>query len=413
MKFDLSLLKIIFSPRMLITFLMGFSCGLPLLLTLSVLQVWMRKEGVDLATIGMMALVGLPYTLKFLWSPLLDRYTPLALGRRRGWMLIAQVLLAVAIAGMGLSNPSHNPWILAFLSFLVTFFSATQDSVVDAYRREHLPESELGLGSTLYVNGYRIGLLLASGGGLILADQTSFPIVYLVMAGCMSIGILTTLFSPEPPTVQGQPKTLRDAVVEPFMDYFKREKSIIMLGFILFYKLGDILASAMSSPFYVDLGFSPTEIGVTVKLFGFWATLIGGLLGGVIIVKIGIYRSLWIFGFLQMVSISGFTVLSQIGHSAFWLAGVIAFENLSAGMGTSAFIAFMASLTNRRFTATQYSLLTSLMGVPRVILSAPTGILAEKLGWFQFFIFATLMAIPGLVLLKLFGASDTSKEKTA
>jgi len=392
-------LRTIFSRRILVSGLMGFSCGLPLLLTITLLQAWMREEGVDLTVIGLMALVGLPYTLKFLWSPLLDRFTLPFLGRRRGWLLIAQLLLAGAIAGLGMTDPGRQPWLVALAALLVTFFSASQDIVVDAYRREDLAEEELGLGSSLYVNGYRVGMLLASGGGLILADQISFQAVYLVMAGCMAVGLATTLLTPEPKAEAGTPASLKEAVVAPFVEYFSRRGALIMLAFVLLYKVGDQMASTMTTPFYLDIGFTKSQIGAVVKLFGFWATLAGGFAGGVAMLKLGINRSLWIFGFLQMVSTAGFALLAQLGSVVWGLAAVVAFENLSAGMGTSAYVAFMASLTNKRFTATQYALLSSLMGIPRVLVSAPSGYLAQGLGWGPFFIFCTLIALPGLALL--------------
>ena len=394
------------SSRMLVTLLMGFACGLPLLLTITVLQAWMKEEGVDLTVIGMMALVGLPYTLKFLWAPFLDRFTLPFLGRRRGWLLIAQIALLLAIAGLGFTQPKENPWILAFAAFLVTFFSASQDIVVDAYRREDLPDEELGLGSSLYVNGYRVGMLLASGGGLILADHMPFSRVYLIMAACMLPGILTTIFAHEPELTAGTPKTMKEAVFDPLVEYFSRHGALYILAFILLYKIGDTMASAMTIPFYLDIGFSKTEIGAVVKLFGFWATIAGSLIGGTIMLRLGINRSLWYFGFLQAVSTAGFALLARIGYSIPALSAVIAFENLSSGMGTAAYVAFMASITNKRFTATQYALLSSLMGVPRVLASAPTGFLAKNIGWEAFFIVCTLIAIPGMILLLKFSRWD-------
>lgn len=384
---------------MLVTLLMGFACGLPLLLTITVLQAWMKEEGVDLTIIGMMALVGLPYTLKFLWAPFLDRFTLPFLGRRRGWLLIAQVALVLAIAGLGFTQPKENPWMLAFVAFLVTFFSASQDIVVDAYRREDLPDEELGLGSSLYVNGYRTGMLLASGGGLILADHMPFSMVYLIMACCMLPGILTTVLAHEPELTAGTPKTMKEAVFDPLVEYFSRQGALYILAFILLYKIGDTMASAMTIPFYLDIGFSKTEIGTVVKLFGFWATIAGSLIGGTIMLRLGIKRSLWYFGFLQAISTAGFALLARIGHSVPALSAVIAFENLSSGMGTAAYVAFMASITNKRFTATQYALLSSLMGIPRVLASAPTGFIAKNIGWEGFFILCTLIAIPGMILL--------------
>jgi PAT family beta-lactamase induction signal transducer AmpG len=399
-----SIIQVILSRRMLVALVMGFSCGLPLLLTMSVLQAWMKEEGVDLTLIGMMALVGLPYTLKFLWAPFVDRYTLPFLGRRRGWMLVAQIALAVCIAGLGRTDPAHNPWLVAFAAFLVTFFSASQDIVVDAYRREDLSDEELGLGSSLYINGYRVGMLLASGGGLIMADHMPFAMVYLIMAVCMLPGIVTTLLTPEPDIPAGTPTNMKEAVVDPLVEYFSRSGALWILAFILLYKIGDTMASAMTTPFYLDVGFSKSEIGAVVKLFGFWATVIGGLAGGIMMIRLGINRSLWIFGFLQALSTAGFALLASVGYSVALLSAVIAFENLSSGMGTAAYAAFMASITNKRFTATQYALLTSLMGVPRVLASAPTGFLAKNIGWESFFIFCALVAIPGMLLLLKFAS---------
>jgi PAT family beta-lactamase induction signal transducer AmpG len=396
------LLGTVFSARMLVALLMGFSSGLPLLLTGSVLQAWMTDEGVDLGTIGLFALVGLPYTLKFLWAPLTDRFTVPLLGRRRGWLLAAQVLLMCSIAALGWTQPAHSPLVVALVAWLVTFFSASQDIVIDAYRREALADNELGLGASLYVNGYRIGMLLASGGGLILADFMPFSAVYQLMALFMMVGIVTTLFAPEPRVTVALPANLRDAVIQPFVDYFQRRHALLILLFILLYKVGDTMASHMSTPFYLDIGFSKTEIGAVVKLFGFWATIIGGMAGGIVIIRTGIYRALWAFGILQALSTGGFALLAVVGYSLPLLAGVIAFENLSGGMGTAAFVAFMAALTNRKFTATQYALLSSLMGIPRVIVAAPTGYFADWLGWTFFFVCCALIAIPGLLLLGRF-----------
>ena len=384
---------------MLVTFIMGFACGLPLLLTISLLQAWMKEEGVDLATIGMMSLVGLPYTVKFLWAPFLDRYIPPFLGRRRGWLIVAQTLLVLSVAGLAFTEPGGKPLYVVIAAILVTFFSATQDIVVDAFRRESLSDQELGLGSSLYVNGYRVGMLLASGGGLIMADALSFKVVYLIMAACLLPCMLATVLSREPEIIEGTPKTLQEAVIDPLVEYFSRSGAIWILAFILLYKIGDTMASAMTTPFYLDIGFSKTEIGAVVKLFGFWATLGGSLAGGLIMLYIGINRSLWIFGIFQALSTAGFAVLARIGYSIPALSGVIAFENFSSGMGTAAYSAFMASITNKKFTATQYALLSSLMGVPRVIASAPTGFLAKHAGWELFFTACTLIAIPGMLLL--------------
>ena len=394
-----STLKVIFSRRMLVAFLMGFSGGLPLLLTWGVLQAWMTEKGVDLTWIGMISLVQVPYTWKFLWAPFLDRFVPPFLGRRRGWLLIAQLALVAAIVGLGYSDPVKNTALMIVAAILVAFFSATQDIVIDAYRREDLADEELGLGSSMYVYGYRLGMLLASGGGLILADHMSFSAVYFLMSLCMLPGILTTLLTPEPKVAAGTPQTMKEAVVDPFVDYFSRNAAVWILVFILLYKIGDTMASGITIPFYLEAGFSKTEIGTVVKFFGTAATLIGAFLGGVLLLKVGINRGLWIFGILQALSTAGFAILARIGYNIAMLSGVIAFENLSSGMGTAAFVAFMASITNKKFTATQYALLTGIMGLSRQLASSVTGFMAKYMGWESFFIFCTLIAIPGMLLL--------------
>lgn len=397
-----SILKTLLSRRMIVALIMGYASGLPLELTGFVLKTWMREEGVNLSVIGLFALVGLPYTLKFLQAPLLDRFSLKAFGRRRGWMAIFQSALILSIFGLGQTTPGQSPGMVALAAFLVTLFSASQDIVIDAYRREDLSDEELGLGSSLYIAGYRIGMLLAAGGGLILADHIPYSMVYALMALCLAPGLITTLLTTEPPTPFGTPKTLGEALTQPFVEYFSRPNAIWMLAFILLYKIGDTMASSMTAPFYVDLQFSKTQVGTLVKLIGFWAIIGGSFLGGILMFRLGINKSLWIFGALQALSTAGFAVLAQIGHSIPMLAFVIGFENLTSGMGTAAYAAFMASITNKKFTATQYALLTSLMGIPRVIASSGTGFLAEAMGWTGFFAFCTLIAIPGMLILLKF-----------
>jgi PAT family beta-lactamase induction signal transducer AmpG len=397
-----SIIQVILSRRMLVALIMGYVAGLPLELTSFVLKTWLREDGVDLTTIGLFALVGLPYTLKFIAAPVLDRFAIPLFGRRRGWLLIFQTGLMISVFSLGTTNPGLNPTLVACFALLVAFFSSSQDTVIDAYRREDLADEELGLGSSFYVSGYRVGMLLATGGGLILADHIPFSMVYAIMAACLLPGLITTLMTPEPATPFGTPRSMREAVVEPFVEFFQRHNALWILAFILLYKIGDTMAGSMTAAFYVDLSYTKTEVGTVVKLFGFWAIMGGSILGGIIMLRIGISRSLWIFGVLQAVSTAGFAVLSLIGHQVSALAAVIAFENLSAGMGTAAYAGFMASITNKKFTATQYALLTSLMGVPRVFASAGTGYLAENLGWTGFFIFCTLIAIPGMLILLKF-----------
>jgi len=392
---------------MLVAFVMGFSSGLPLLLTLGVLQAWMKEKNVDLTLIGLITLVQLPYTWKFIWAPLLDRFTLPWLGRRRGWLLTAQLLLILSICALGYSDPVDNVGLMVAAAILVAFFSATQDIVIDAYRREDLPDEELGLGSSMYIYGYRLGMLLAGGGGLIMADHMPYSTVYLIMAACILPGILTTLLTPEPEITVGAPRTMKEAVVNPLVEYFSRDNAIWILLFILLYKIGDSMASAITTPFYLDIGFTKTDIGTVVKFFGTGATLAGAFLGGAILLKLGINRSLWIFGVLQALSTACFAILARIGHSIPALSGVIAFENLSSGMGTAAFVAFMASITNKKFTATQYALLTSLIGVPRSVASSVTGFMAKHIGWESFFIFCALVAIPGMLLLLKFAPWNT------
>lgn len=392
-------LKVLFSKRMFIILLMGFSSGLPLLATGSTLQAWMTDAKVDLTVIGIFSLVGLPYTFKFVWSPMVDRYVFPFLGRRRGWLLVFQLLLAGALALLGIARPAESMAFVALLAVLVTFFSASQDIVLDAYRREILPDEELGLGSSLFVNGYRIGMLASGALALVLADHLPWNMVYLIIAAWMIVGIGTTFFAPEPKVDAPPPKSLREAVVEPFLEYFRRHGAIEILAFVLLYKIGDVMASSMTTPFLLQIGFTKTEYAAIAKTFGLAAMLVGGFVGGLIMIRLGMKRSLWFFGILQALSTFGFSLQAQAGHDLTVLTGVVAFENLSSGLGTSVYVAFMASLCNRRFTATQYALLSSLIGIPRVIISAPTGWMAKEMGWSVFFAVCALAAIPGLLLL--------------
>jgi MFS transporter, PAT family, beta-lactamase induction signal transducer AmpG len=389
----------LFTGRMLLAFVMGFSGGLPLLLTGSLLQAWMVDVDVDLGTIGLFALVGLPYTLKFIWAPLMDRYTPALLGRRRGWLFIWQLCLTASIALLGFSNPSQMLMITALAALLLSFFSASQDIVIDAYRRESLEDDEQGMGASLYVGGYRTGMLFATGGGLFLADHMPYHWVYSIMAMAMAAGLIATLLAPEPDAEHGKPKTLQEAVVDPFKEYFTRDYAIIILVFIFLYKVGDTMAGQMTTPLYLDLGFTKSEIAGIVKIFGFPITIAGTFIGGMLVMRHGIYKCLLWFGILQSVSTAGFVWLTYMGDNLIALTAVIAFENLSAGLGTAAYIGFIASLTDKRFTATQFALLTSFMGMPRVFAAAPTGYMVGAFGWEGFFLFCTLIAIPGILLI--------------
>jgi PAT family beta-lactamase induction signal transducer AmpG len=395
--------SVLISGRLWLAALMGFAGGLPLLLTLTVLQAWLSQAGVSLTTIGLLGLVGLPYSIKFLWAPLVDRFKVLGLGRRRGWLLLSQVLLAASIAGLGLQDPGSNIWGVVIVSYLVTTFSATQDIVIDAYRRETLADNEQGLAASFYTYGYRLGMLLAGAGGLILSDIVGFRAVYFMMAGFMLACVAVTLVAPEPNTGVKAPRTLAETFVGPFVEFFTRnndiKKALLVLVFIVIYKLGDNLANHMAIPFYLATGFSRTEIGTVAKIFGTGALLFGVFLGGLLMLKVGLFRSLLIIGVLQGVSTAFYVPLALAGHDLSWLAAVIGFENLTVGMGTAALLAFMATLTNRQFTATQFAMLSTLATLPRALLSAPSGYMAEALGWPQFFIVSALIAIPGLVLL--------------
>jgi len=394
-----STLKTILSARMLVMLLTGFASGLPLLLTGSTLQAWLTDEKIDLSTIGLFALVGLPYTIKFLWSPVLDRVVPPFLGRRRGWMLLLQVISAIAIAALGLLHPATNPWLVASVAVVVTFFSASQDVVFDAFRRESLPDHELGLGTSVFIGGYRLAMLVSGALALALADRIPWRSVYLIMAGCMVVGIVTTLLCDEPKVDAPPPRTLTEAVVEPFLEFFRRRDALWILAFILLYKLGDQMASALTTPFVLDLGFTKTELAAIAKVFGMGALIGGGLLGGILMLRLGIKRSLWIFGGAQVLGILTFALLATAGRVHALLATTIIAENLAFGMGGAAYAAFMASVTNKRFTATQYALFSSLLGAVRVFTAAPSGFLAEATGWTGYFLLCAVLTIPGLLIL--------------
>jgi PAT family beta-lactamase induction signal transducer AmpG len=393
--------------KILISLIMGFVSGVPLLLTITLLQAWLTDEGISKSTIGLFALVGLPYSLKFLWAPFFDRYVISKLGRRRGWLIISQVLLILSIIGLGLTNPALNPFNVAVLALLVTFFSASQDIVIDAFRRESLHDNEQTLGASAYVLGYRVGALAAGAGGLILADMMSYQYVYSIMAVIMIIGVITTLLAEEPEAV-GEPSSFINAVKNPFIEFFQRFKDknntnlmipILILMFILLYKVGDTMAHSLSTNFYLDIGFTKTEIGTVVKIFGLIATLIGAFLGGVISLKIGLFRSLIMFGLFQAIATLGFAVLAIMGNSILALMVVISLENLAAGMGYTACLAFIANMTNKEFTATQFALMTAIMSLPRTIFSGSSGFLVELFDWELYFVFCSLIAIPALIIL--------------
>lgn len=388
--------------RVLSLFGLGFSSGLPYLLTGSTLQAWMTTQNVDLRVIGIFALVGFPYTLKFLWAPLMDRFTLPWMGRRRGWIVTTQLLLAGVILLLGASSPASMPWMVASMAVLVAFFSASQDIVVDAYRTDVLREKELGAGAATAVTGYRIALLVSGGMAFILADHLPWRFVYGLMAAIMVFNTFFTLWAPEPTEVAVPPKSIKEAVWGPLASYFRRPGAIEMLAFIVVYKLSDNLAGAMTTPFLLGLGFSLTDVGMATKFLGLASTILGALAGGSIISKIGINRSLWIFAFLQAVCHLSFTWLALAGKSYPLMVGAIAIENICGGMGTAAFTGFMMSLCDKRFSATQYALLTSLMALGRIVFQAPTGFLVQSLGWPVFYTVSLLGAVPGILLLPRF-----------
>lgn len=387
--------------RMLICIFTGFTSGLPLYILISLLPAWLRSEGVDLKSIGLFALIGLPFTWKFLWAPLFDRYIP-PLGRRRGWLLITQIALLLSIPVFGSLNPQLNLWTIAYLATVVAFFSASQDIVLDAYRRELLPDVELGLGNAVHVNAYKIAGLVPGSLSLVLADHMLWSAVFTITALFMLPGLIMTILVSEPQLKQGAPKTLQQAIVEPFHEFITRngwKSAGLILAFIFFYKLGDSMATALATPFYLDMGFSKTEIGLVAKNAGLWPSVIGGLLGGAWMVRLGINRALWIFGVVQMVAILGFAWLAVVGHSLFWLAVVIGVEAFGVGLGTAAFVAYIAHTTHPLYTATQFALFTSLAAVPRTFANAATGWLVEAMGWVGFFLFCFFIALPGMLLL--------------
>lgn len=393
--------SLLFSRRMLICVFTGFASGLPLYILINLVPAWLKSEGVNLKAIGFFALIQFPFTWKFIWAPLLDRYAVPGLGRRRGWMLLTQLSLLVLIASFGLFNPKLDLWSIAYLAMALAFFSASQDIVLDAYRREILSDEELGLGTSVHVNAYRIASLIPGAFSLILADHLPWAQVFMITGLFMLPGIAMTLLVSEPQLVR-PPKTLREAVIEPFHEFMTRHgwrNAMWILAFIFLYKLGDSMATALATPFYLELGFSKTEIGVIAKNAGLWPAVFGGIVGGVWMLKLGINRALWVFGVVQVVSILGFAWLATVGADKVALAMVIAFEALGVGLGTAAFTAYIARTTDPRYTATQFALFTSLAAVPRTFINASTGWLVEQMGWISFFFLCTALAIPGMLLL--------------
>jgi len=394
--------RAILNRRMLICLFTGFASGLPLYVLLSLVPAWLRSEQVELRDIGLFALIGLPYTWKFLWAPLLDRYPLPLLGRRRGWMLASQLGVLAAIAALPLLDTGSQLGAIAALCALIAMLSATQDIVIDAYRRELLPDEELGLGNALHVNLYRLSGLIPGSLALILADHLPWTTVFAVTAAFMLIAIGLTLGIAEPQHRAPPPASLRESVVAPFVEFFQRDGSRqawAILAFLVLYKLGDNLATALATPFYLDLGFSLSEIGVVAKQAALWPMIVGSLAGGLLMVRIGIDRALWLFGLVQVVSILGFALLARVGDNLWLLAAAIGFEYLGVGLGSAALIAFMARATSRLHTITQLALFTALAALPRTLVNAGAGFLVEAIGWEHFFYLCTLLALPGMLLL--------------
>ena len=383
--------------------LLGFTSGVPLLLTSATLQAWMHDAGVSLKTIGFFALAGLPYTLKFLWAPLLDRYQPPFLGRRRGWILLAFIALMGLLTLLGQADPrAHLRWV-ALLALAGAFLSASADISIDAYRTEVLPARMLGSGTSLHITGYRLGMVFAGGLALTLADRMSWRAVYLIMALGLVPGAIATFLAPEPAGLR-PPRSLREAVTEPFREFLRRKRALEVLAFILFYKLGDSLCTSLNTPFLLGLGFSKTEIGLATKIVGMSCLIGGGLLGGLIMSRLSLIRSLWLFGLLQMAAMGGHLALALVGKNHALLLVTIAVENSIFAMGTVAYLALIQRCCDLKSTATQFALLSSLSALSRVVFASPAGVLAADFGWPVFFLTCMALAIPGLLLLRRFEA---------
>ncbi len=396
--------KVFGQPKMFALILLGFSSGLPLLLTSKTLQAWMTVAKVDLTTIGLFSLVALPYSLKFLWAPLLDRYVPPFLGRRRGWLLITQVLLIVAIAAMSTHNPQVGLQMLAVNAFVIAFLSASQDIAVDAYRTDVLEHREMGAGASVWVMGYRIALLVTGSAAFLLADRMPWPKVYIALSGLLLVGVIASFIAPEPSLRDEPPRTLGEAVRFPFQEFFQRAgmgQGIAVLAFIVFYKFSDSLAGSMTTPFLLQTGFTQTEIGVVLGGIGMISTIVGTLIGGTVVAKIGINRALWVFAIFQALSNLTYYGLAIVGKNSSFMMLAIVIENLGLGFVTAALIAFLMSVCNKKYSATQFALLSSLMAASRDIIVAPGGKIAESFGWPIFFIVTVIAGIPALMLLPI------------
>lgn len=397
-----SVLRVFGQRKMAAILLLGFSSGLPLYLTGRTLQAWMTVEGVDLATVGAASLLALPYSLKFLWAPLLDRYVPPFLGRRRGWIAITQLLLAAAIAAMAMHDPRDALLLLFVNALCISLFSATQDVGIDAYRVDALDEREMGAGASLNVLGYRAALLLTGGAAFVLADRLPWPAVYALIGGVMGLCVAFTLFAPEPVLRDGPPSTLASAVVEPFREFVGRAgagTAALLLVFIVLYSMADRLAANMSTAFLLERAYTQTEIGLVLNGAGLVATLVGVLIGGAAIARLGLNRALWTFALLQLASNLAYWWLSVTPRDAGRLTVALVVENLCGGFVTAGFVALLMSLSAKKFSATQYALLSSVMALARDGIAALAGFLAAAAGWPAFFLWTIAAGIPALLLL--------------
>ena len=389
--------------RMLIILVLGFSSGLPLFILLYLLQAWLAKSGLNVKALGLFALVQFPYIWKFLWAPLMDRYSIGSLGRRRGWMALTQAALFLAIGSMGMLDPATQVGFIAMAAAGVAFLSASQDIVIDAYRREILADNEQGLGAAVIVNAYKVAGMVPGALSLILADRMPWQPVFWITAAFMLPGLVCTLLIREPAVYGAPPKTLEEAILLPFKEFIARDgwrHALWILAFVLLYKIGDSMATALATKFYLDLGFSMTQIGLAANTTGFWASLAGGVVGGVWMVRLGINRGLWVFGALQAIAILGFAALAQAGANTVLLSAVIGFEAFaSLGLGAAAFVAFISRTTDPRYTATQYALFSSLAAVPRTFINSSVGYIVAETGWFTFFIVCFVLAFPAMLML--------------
>jgi PAT family beta-lactamase induction signal transducer AmpG len=384
---------------MITSLLMGFSAGVPFVVVVTLLQAWLKDGGVSLTTIGLLTLVGLPYSLKFLWAPVLDFIAPF--GRRRHfWLLVSQLWIIVTLTGLSFTNPNHLTQV-AVLAFLLSFGSATQDIAIDAYRREDLFDSELASGSAAYLWGYRLGMVLISGGGLVAADRFGWALVFKCVAAILLLGPLTLIFSPEPKVPGGLPKSFSASVIGPLEDFFSKSHPWLLLAFIFFYKLGEQLIGSLNTTFFMEAGYTKTQIGLVVKGFGLASTLAGVSLAGIMVRQKGLNPCLWFFGWFQLVNNACLTALWLLPAKGFYLAFFISLDHLAVGASSTVFVAFLASQTNVSYTATQYALLSSLMALPRSLLSSPSGLLVTHLGWPAFYLLGAALTLPGLIILKI------------